>query len=115
MNAAAASPQWGKTDSFLALIFVGLCACMVALGCWQLMRAEEKRSMLAREAESAAAAAVPLQAVLPDIATAATHYTRVVLTGEWLPKQQLLWDNRIALGVAGYEVLTPFKLELKGY
>lgn len=89
--------------------FVLVSAALLSLGLWQLNRAEEKRSMLALEAASAAAPAVPLEQVLDDIESAATLYTRINLVGEWLPEKQLLWDNRIADGTAGYEVITPFQ------
>jgi len=103
--------KWGKSDTFLALVYVCVTLIMIGLGSWQLLRMDEKRIMLAREAAAASADAVPLNHVVHEIAEAAGLYTRVVLTGEWLPGQQLLWDNRIAAGVAGYEVLTPFKLQ----
>jgi len=91
-------------------VFMGLCVLLANLGLWQLNRADEKREMLARSAESAAAAAVPISQVTNDIASSAEFYTRVRFTGHWIPEKQLLWDNRIAGGVAGYEVITAFRL-----
>lgn len=89
--------------------FVLISVALLSLGLWQLNRADEKRTMLAQEALSATAPAVPLGQVVDGIESAATLYTRISLSGVWLPEKQLLWDNRIAQGTAGYEVITPFQ------
>jgi len=89
--------------------FLLFSAALLSLGLWQLNRADEKRAMLSREAASADAAAVELPSVLNTLEEAATEYTRVRLSGVWLPEKQLLWDNRVAAGAAGYEVITPFQ------
>lgn len=89
--------------------FVLTSAALLSLGLWQLNRAEEKRTMLSLAAASADAPPVELSTLLNDIENAATAYTRVRLSGVWLPEKQLLWDNRIAAGKAGYEVITPFQ------
>ncbi len=84
-------------------------AALLSLGIWQLNRAEEKRTLLSLEAASSAAQPVPMKEILNDVGGAASIYARVSLSGVWLPEKQLLWDNRIAAGKAGYEVITPFQ------
>ena len=89
--------------------FVLISALLLWLGFWQLNRAHEKREMLELAEESVNAPVLPLAAILGADAKAAAHrYARVTITGVWLPEKQLLWDNRIADGQAGYEVVTPF-------
>jgi len=107
---APSQHRWQKPDPLLSIIYLIVCLTMLGLGNWQLGRADEKRSMLAKASAAAETDPVPLIDTLNDIAIAASSYTRVKLSGEWLPQQQLLWDNRVASGVAGYEVLTPLKL-----
>ncbi|HWM42316.1 MAG TPA: SURF1 family protein [Burkholderiales bacterium] len=58
------------------------CAAGIALGNWQLRRAEEKR------------------VVLP----------RVAVEGEFLPRHTIYLDNKTRRGQAGYEIVTPLKL-----
>lgn len=96
--------------------FALVSALLLWLGLWQLERADEKRNMLERSAASADAPVRPLSAILSEEAVdvsaasaiAAQDYVRVSITGVWKPENQLLWDNRIADGQAGYEVITPF-------
>ncbi len=115
MNADDASqdssprPLWRSVVVHTAFVLIS--ALLLSLGLWQLNRAEEKRALLASEAFAAAAPAVGLDSVLADVGLAAKRYTRVTITGVWMPQNQLLWDNRIADGQAGYEVITPFKTE----
>lgn len=59
------------------------CAAGIALGNWQLRRADEKK-----------------QLALP----------RVAVEGEFLPRYTIYLDNRMRRGSAGYEVVTPLKL-----
>jgi surfeit locus 1 family protein len=58
------------------------CAAGIALGNWQLRRADEKRI------------------VVP----------RVVVDGEFLPRYTIYLDNKTRRGKAGYEIVTPLKL-----
>ena len=44
-----------------------------------------------------------------DVKAAANAYTRVQISGEWLPDRQFLWDNRTHKGRAGFEVITPMR------
>lgn len=78
---------------------------LVALGCWQLSRAEQKRQLLAtyaerRSADSVAAARLLL---IEDAA-----YRRVRLYGRFDAQYSLLLDNRMRDGRTGVEVLQPF-------
>ena len=59
------------------------CAAGIALGNWQLRRADEKK-----------------QLSLP----------RVAVEGEFLPRYTVYLDNRTRRGIAGYEIVTPLRL-----
>lgn len=76
----------------------------VRLGIWQLARAEEKRDWLAR-IETRATTPQSLDALL--VREDPAHYP-VTLQGEFDNSRNILLDNRIHRGKAGYHVLTPF-------
>lgn len=77
----------------------------VALGFWQLDRANQKVALESAFFDRMAMAPMPCAAA---IATAEPAYLRVRLDGRYAQGTQYLLDNRTAGGVAGYEVLTPF-------
>jgi len=91
------------------LVFLIIAAAMVMLGRWQLDRAAEKVRM--RDAANAArtAPALAIEA-LKNESAAASAYTRVKITGEWVAQTQFLWDNRTYQGRAGFEVITPMRI-----
>ncbi|MGQ0544154.1 MAG: SURF1 family protein [Betaproteobacteria bacterium] len=65
------------------------CAAGIALGLWQVNRAEEKRKAEARA-------------------------ERISVRGEFLPGRTVLLDNKLRRGRAGYEVVTPLKVAASG-
>lgn len=77
----------------------------VRLGVWQLTRAEEKRVWLA-QIETRATTPQSLEALLAMDDPA--HYP-IRLQGEFDNTRNILLDNRIHQGRAGYHVLTPFR------
>lgn len=89
-----------------------LLPCLLALGFWQLGRAEEKRSLVAAYEEGADR--------LVEVATAGAleqlpRYQRVRLRGRYEPARQVLLDNMPSRhGRPGYQVLTPFRLQQGG-
>lgn len=78
-------------------------ALLVWLGAWQLDRAGQSRAQLEAYASGAAA-----PVALPPASRLLPRYTRVRLSGRYLPERQFLLDNMTHAGVAGYRVLTPF-------
>ena len=84
-------------------------ALLVWLGRWQLDRAEEKQ---ARQAlYDARAAEQPLRLTGAVASAEPLLYRRVVAAGQWLAEGQIFVDNRIRAGRAGFEVVTPLRLE----
>jgi len=91
------------------LAMLALLPVMIGLGMWQLDRAEQKLRLQAEYDSRQQEPAVRLVSVLenPD----ALRFRRVVARGHYEPEQQILIDNRVHQGQAGYHVLTPFRLE----
>lgn len=81
---------------------------MVVLGNWQVRRAEEK---FARQQELDARARQPMLA-LPSRPVEAADYVhrRVLVQGEFVPRHTVFVDNRVLRGLAGYDVVTPFRI-----
>ncbi len=78
----------------------------LALGVWQLGRADEKRAMLTEYQSRGHAAPVPLESL---DAESDQQYRRVLVTGRFVADRTLLLQNRIRDGKPGYEVLAPFE------
>jgi surfeit locus 1 family protein len=94
----------------LGVAVVGLLALAGACGwlcTWQLGRAAESREVSARF--EAAGQAAPLEAV-PDVLSDYRRFQRVALTGRYVAATQVLLDDRVHDGAAGYEVLTALEL-----
>ncbi|PPD40408.1 MAG: hypothetical protein CTY16_17655 [Methylobacter sp.] len=84
---------------------------LLALGNWQLNRAEEKRQFIGlQERQANKDEVMVLSASSPDDAQG-FRYKKARLTGYYDVAHQFLLDNQIYAGKAGYFVLTPFVLE----
>jgi surfeit locus 1 family protein len=79
------------------------------LGIWQLERASWKQALVDTHTARTREPAVALSSLLP--VTAASEYRTVTLKGHYDLERQLLLDNRLHRGHAGYQVLTPLHLE----
>lgn len=86
---------------------VSLAALCMCLGVWQLQRAAFKDEL------SAHFSAIGPSSVLQSIG-ALMEWQRVRVRGSWLTQHSVLLDNRMRNGRAGYEVLTPLRLENEG-
>lgn len=84
---------------------------MLALGRWQLLRADEKIQIIEAAERAAEQAPIALASVdAQELMRAATEYRRIRVSGTWLGDQQFLWDNRAHASQAGIEVVTPLQL-----
>lgn len=99
-------PGWIPT-----LVVLALLPGLIALGCWQLGRAEEKRALLASYAERQLEAPVATGQLQQDEDNA---YRRVHLYGRFDAEHSLLLDNRMRDGQAGVELLQPFHDQANG-
>jgi surfeit locus 1 family protein len=94
------APQLAPTLLAAAAIIL-----FVALGYWQLGRAEEKHELASHFA------AVGPAIEWPRLPADAPRYQRVALRGHYDPDHQFLLDNMSHESVAGVEVLTPLVLD----
>lgn len=81
---------------------------LIGLGNWQLERAAWKQGLIDAQLESARQAPQPLMEALDSGGPLA--FRAVTVAGQYDLEQQLLLDNRIYKGRAGYHVLTPLRL-----
>jgi surfeit locus 1 family protein len=95
---------------FTTLLAIGLLAMLVALGRWQLHRAAEKRALFDSFAV-AGAASRPIDLQSLKVA----RYSRVEAVGSYDETRQILIDNMVDAGQAGYFVITPFALKDGGW
>lgn len=80
------------------------------LGIWQLHRADEAKALQAGVEASAAMPAVRLDAAALGGDLDALHWRRVEARGAWEGGRQVLLDNQVSQGVAGYLVYTPLRI-----
>jgi cytochrome oxidase assembly protein ShyY1 len=94
--------EWRTT-----LLTVLLFPLLIALGFWQLERADEKALIGEQDAQRASAPARPLESLLgADAADLA--YRRVTVIGHYLPEPLVLLDNQIRDGRYGHDVYSLF-------
>lgn len=91
------------------LAAIAVVAATLSLGQWQLRRADEKRAMQAQV--EAAARAVPVSIAPEPVDPALVDGRRVVVRGSWVADRTVFIDNRTHKGVAGFQVVTPVKIE----
>jgi surfeit locus 1 family protein len=84
-------------------------ALLLALGRWQLNRAAEKEARQALYDARLGETAVVLTGSVPDAQP--LLYRRVRAAGEWIGARQIFIDNQIRGGRAGFNVITPLRLE----
>ena len=83
-------------------------AFLVALGFWQLDRADEKRGI---EASIKLANTGSVELIVEEGSLKNKEYYEVRLQGKYLSDKQFIYDNQIVNQVSGYYVLTPYALE----
>ena len=89
------------------LAIAGL-ALLVSLGNWQMRRADEK---LARQALFDARQTVMLALPVKKVDVEQYEWARISARGEFVAAKTVLLDNKVAHGRAGYQVVTPLRLE----
>lgn len=94
-----------------ALLVAGL---TFSLGCWQLRRADEKKTTQAAVDAASVLAALDGQALAAIEKPADALYRPAQLQGVWLPAYTVYLDNRPMSGRAGFWVLTPLALQGSG-
>lgn len=82
--------------------------CLVALGNWQLSRADTKRILQASYDRYQSEPEKELYPVLEPLES--LQFRRIRVRGRYVPENQILLDNRVHQGRAGYHVLTPLRI-----
>ncbi len=82
---------------------------LIALGVWQLDRAEQKQLLQADYDRHQAQPPLLLHPVLEH--AEAVRFRQVRARGQYEPEHQFLLDNRVHQGQVGYHVLTPLRIE----
>jgi len=95
-------PLWGT----IGLVVGGTICCTA--GFWQLGRAEEKQALFTAFEQSADGEI--LHDPVTDDDVDKYLYQHITLTGRYEPKRQILLDNMVHNGQAGYQVLTPLRI-----
>ncbi|WP_309709341.1 SURF1 family protein [Pseudolysinimonas sp.] len=101
--------RWGGYVA-LTVVFAVVCG---LLSWWQWSRRVDAVDEIARIETNYDALPAPLDDLLPDLDSAdeSTEWRPVVITGEYLPEEQLLVRNRPRNSAAGFEVLVPLRLD----
>ena len=102
--------RWSFRPSLATtLATVLLLPLLLALGGWQLQRGAQKATL---QAQWTAQAALPPLHIgpgdRPDLRAAPGR--RLLVRGEWDTRRQILLDNQVVDGLAGYQVYTPLHL-----
>lgn len=92
------------------IAYLCLLPILLALGIWQLNRAEEKRVLISLKEQRQSAEVLILSKTLPDTPEAYL-YKPIQAIGHYDTDHQYLLDNQVNKGKAGYFVLTPFMLK----
>jgi len=101
---ARSKPAWIPTAATIAAVVL-----FVLAGNWQHRRMLQKEAL--REQISAAAAAAPVALPSGVADWRDWRFRHVVVTGTFDAAHQILIDNEIRDGRAGYDVVTPMKLD----
>ncbi|WP_414683943.1 SURF1 family protein [Microbacterium sp.] len=101
-----------RWSAYIALAIAFAIACWF-LSQWQFARNEARAAQLELVAQNYDADPVPIAAAISglDDFDPAEEWLPVVLTGEYLPEDQLLARNRPRGGTSAFEVLTPLRLD----
>jgi surfeit locus 1 family protein len=84
---------------------------LLALGAWQLQRAEQKFELRAEAATRAALPPLRITAASPPTGSPVDlRGRRIALSGRWDARHQVLLDNQMVAGRAGYGIYTPLRL-----
>jgi len=97
-----------KANLLLTILAIFVLGLLISLGNWQLTRAQEKQNILDLQAARMNLKPVDLSTV--QLADKGLRYLPISANGYFDVAQQLLIDNQVKKGRAGYFVLTPLKL-----
>jgi surfeit locus 1 family protein len=94
----------------MTLLTLAVLALLISLGRWQLRRADEKR-VLYDSFAAGSDATRPIESSTPPL----PRYQHLEAAGHYDASRQVLIDNMVESGQAGYFVITPFELQGGGW
>ena len=99
-----------KIKVYFAIFIVALIIIFISLGIWQINRSSQKQDYLNNNQQYEKLP--PINIGIDNIDKIKSFYFRKVLvTGTFLDKYQLIYDNQTNNNMVGYYVLTPFKIQ----
>lgn len=110
MNGATKPSFHWQPNGKLVLFVVFFLPLTIALGFWQLSRADQKQALVDEFERRQAAAPVAVDSLNGSV----RQYVRIMAQGRFDNERSILLDNRIRQGRAGYEVVTPFEVAPSG-
>lgn len=93
------------------LLVLAAATVMARLGIWQLDRLEARRAFNARVVDQVNTPPLHLDADLLDLDLYAMEYRQVVVTGEYLPQDEIVLRNQVWGGQLGMTLFTPLRIE----
>ena len=97
--------QPAPIPSLITLLILPL---LLALGFWQLDRAQQKEAIQSTYTAHAALPPVPVTAV--DMTDPGSRYRKVIAEGRYDGRYQILLDNQVQGGQPGFHVFTPLRI-----
>ena len=88
----------------ITIFFVIFAVVFFSLGIWQIERGQKKTQIMSEFENKLTKEPIYLNAE-------SKKWDRVLVSGRWENKKQLLIDNVIHQGIAGYKVLTPLRID----
>ena len=88
----------------ITIFFVIFAVVFFSLGIWQIERGQTKTQIMSEFEKKLTKEPIYLNAE-------SKKWDRVLVSGRWENKKQLLIDNVIHQGIAGYKVLTPLRID----
>ncbi len=96
-------PKW--VPSILTILMLPI---LIALGFWQLSRAEEKQQILDQRNQRMALPKNVLTSIPKDLSE--IEYRRLVIKGKYLNQYPIYIDNKVYQGQVGYQIVIPFMI-----
>ena len=93
------------------LAAIAVVAVCVAAGNWQKSRMHVKEVLRAQYAAALTVAPIALTSVPSDADWSSLRYRPVTAAGEYVAAKQMLIDNKVVAGRAGFHVVTPLALQ----
>ncbi len=93
-----------KPGARITIFFVFFAILFFSLGVWQIERGQSKAGILNEFNDN-------LKKTPSNLDISSKKWDRVFVKGTWVNSKQILIDNIINRGIAGYKVITPLKIE----